>query len=155
MTISLHFPYISTLNESFGTSTLYTLHSPIFIMGPGCFLCACIPTGRASPIRRFFPICQQTQLAVQSIGAKANFVSQPIFSHLVLKKMKHTSFSNFPRRVTRNNKTSVQVNLSTCHNRHLRKTGNEKIKSLSSLDVELIKETFCPSLYAHEIYSPW
>ena len=33
------------------------------------------------------------------------------------------------------------------------KIGNGKITSLSSMAVELIKETFCHS-YAHEIYSP-
>ena len=37
---------------------------------------------------------------------------------------------------------------------NLGKTGNGKIKSLSSLAIELIKKIFCPSLYAHEIYSP-
>ena len=33
------------------------------------------------------------------------------------------------------------------------KIGNGKITSLSSMAVEIIKETFCHS-YAHEIYSP-
>ena len=35
-----------------------------------------------------------------------------------------------------------------------RKIENGKITSLSSMAVELIKVTFCPSLHAHEIYSP-